>query len=177
MMVATALGSQVRRLAFLGGAVAGLMLGFLLLGHAGGAIADCVSAGDRTRVSPISHLGDKPDLSGCTSAPQEVGSATAVYCRDWNAIATADGTVQVVSLHGPGDASVVAAYRNALPRRLSWGDTIDEVTGKLGPPGRITGIYGTPTLVYMYRDLPYGSLELRFSDGGGLMAVNACAHR
>jgi hypothetical protein len=153
------------------------MVLFLLLGPVGGAIGDCVSAADRIRVSPVNHLGEQPDLSRCASAPLEVGSATAAYCLDWNAIVTMDGTVQVVSLHARGDSSVVEAYDGALPRMLTWGDSIDDVRGKLGPPNRITGVYGTPTFVYMYRGMPYGSLELRFNGDGGLTAINACLQR
>ena len=35
-------------------------------------------------------------------------------------------------------------------------------------------MYGTPTLVYMYDDEKYGSLELQFDDQDELFRINAC---
>jgi len=158
-------------------AACSLVLWSLLLVHAGGAIADGVTRGDRSVLSPISQLGTKADLSGCATAPLQVGSATAAFCGDWNAIVASDGTVDVVSLHALNDSDVVDAYRGTLPMGLVWGDSIADVRGKLGEPNRITSIYGTPTFVYMYRGMPFGSLELRFSAGDRLMGINACLER
>ena len=61
----------------------------------------------------------------------------------------------------------------ALPQGLQWGDEVNAVWARLGQPGRVTGIYGTPTLVYMFEGERYGSLELRFDAGDHLMRVNA----
>jgi hypothetical protein len=146
----------------------------LLLIHVGGAFADGVSEGDRSRLSPISQLGRKADLTQCTSAPLGVGNAKAAFCSDWNGVVSKDGIVQVVTLHALHDSGVVDAYGGTLPLELAWGDTITAVQDKLGEPDRITGIYGTPTFVYMFEGLPFGSLELRFTGGDRLMAINAC---
>jgi len=63
--------------------------------------------------------------------------------------------------------------RGSLPLGLHWGDEVSAVWTKLGQPNRVTDIYGTPTLVYMFETVPYGSLELRFNASDRLMRVNA----
>ncbi len=176
-MEIAARGSRLSRLVVTAGGMASLIVLSLLLVHVGGSVADGVSPGDRSNLSPISQLGRKADLSRCMSAPLKSTSAIAAFCDDWDAIVGEDGVVQVVTLHALHDSGVVEPYRGALPLGLAWGDTIDDVTAKLGEPARITGIYGTPTFVYMFDGMPYGSLELRFTGGDRLMALNACLER
>ncbi len=89
---------------------------------------------------------------------------------------SASDRVQVISIYGPGHDTIEAHY-GTLPQDLQWGDSLTEVLTAIGSPSRITAVYGTPTLVYMYRGMPYGSLELRFSPGGRLQGINACLQR
>lgn len=122
---------------------------------------------------PMALLGTELDTNGCAQAALEVGDGFVLYCHDWSAIASPDGTAQVVSLYGP-DHPVVHRFRGELPQGLRWGDTIAQVMDDLGTPYRITDAYGTPTLIYMFSDERYGSLELRFNAAERLDAVNAC---
>jgi hypothetical protein len=149
----------------------------LLLVHAWGGVADGVSGGDGSTLSPVSRLGTLADLRDCVTAPLEVGSATAAFCDDWDAVVDKDGVVEVVSLHALDDSGVVDGFRGTLPMGLAWGDSIADVREKLGEPARITSIYKTPTFVYMYRNQAFGSLELRFSAGGRLTGINVCLER
>jgi hypothetical protein len=158
-------------------AVVSLLGWSAVLMHVGGTIADGVAPLDRSLVSPISKLGTTADLGSCVTAPLDVGTASAVYCNDWNGIVDADGVIEVVSLHALHDSSVVDPFRGILPMGLTWGDTVDDVVALLGEPNRITDIYGTPTLVYMYHYPPFGSLELRFTGGDRLKGINACLER
>ncbi len=127
-------------------------------------------------VDPIALLGTVLGDTTCPTAPLAVGDGATAICSDFSAITSGDGTVEVVSLYGPGNA-VIDQYRGELPMAMRWGDSLTEVAAALGRPARITDVYGTPTLVYVYEDRAYGSLELRFNSGDRLMRVNACLLR
>ncbi len=124
-------------------------------------------------VDPVALIGRDLGKTTCPSAPLAVGKGTTVICPDWTGVTTPDGMVEVVSLYGPGNA-VIDEFRGPLPEGLRWGQDITDVVAALGTPIRITDAYGTPTLVYAYKDKAYGSLELRFSAGDRLMRINAC---
>lgn len=147
-------------------------LGFLLLG--GPAIGTALTANGGT--DPVKLLGTDLGETTCPSAPLAVGDGMTVICPDWSAVTTSDGVVKVVSLYGPGN-STIDQYRGGLPMGLAWGTSLTDVVAKIGSPSRITGAYGTPTLVYAYEGMPYGSLELRFNAGNRLVRVNACLLR
>ena len=121
---------------------------------------------------PVRLLGVKLGETSCPVVPLAVGAGTTVICPQWTAILSATGVVAVVSVYGPGNA-VVDAYEGSLPLGLAWGDDVTAVWDALGRPNRITGAYGTPTLVYMFTGKEYGSLELRFDAAYHLMRVNA----
>lgn len=121
---------------------------------------------------PVGLLGTRLGPTACPSVPLAVGEGINVICPDWTAVTSLDGTLLVVSLYGPGN-SVVNAWAGPLPQGLTWGDDLSAVLDTLGRPRLMTPAYGTPTLVYMYNGLPYGSLELRFDEGDHLMRVNA----
>jgi hypothetical protein len=144
--------------------------------HAGGATAIGAALSAKGGVNAIELLGTKPAMDGCVSAPLAVGAGNAVYCRTWGGVTSTDGVVEVVSIFSE-DTSVVDAYTGTLPQGLHWGDSIKDVTARLGQPARITPIYGTPTFVYMFKGFRYGSLELRFSSGDRLSSINACLTR
>ena len=127
----------------------------------------------RAAADPIPLLGTTLDADDCVQAPLRVGDGMAVFCPDFSAITSPRGRVLVVSVYGP-DHGVVAEFQGLLPQGLAWRDTIAEVWERLGRPQRITGAYGTPTLVYMFDDQPYGSLELRFDVDDRLDRINAC---
>ena len=122
---------------------------------------------------PVRLLGTVLGDTTCPTMPLAVGKGNTVICTDWTAVTSPDGSVEVVSLYGPGN-TVINEYREALPEGLHWGDSLIGVVAALGEPGRITDVYGTPTLIYPYLDRAYGSLELRFSAGDRLMRINAC---
>jgi hypothetical protein len=144
--------------------------------HAGGATALGAALSGRDAPNPIDLLGTTPALDGCVAVPLAVGSGNAVYCHTWAGVTSADGPLQVVSVVSEG-TSVLDAWTGALPQGLHWGDSIHDVTARLGQPVRITPMFGTPTFVYMFDGLPYGSLELRFSAGDRLAGINACLSR
>jgi hypothetical protein len=122
---------------------------------------------------PVALLGKELGDNMCPTAPLAVGEGTNVICHDWTGVATRDGIVNVVSLYGPGNA-VVHAFRGPLPEGLHWGDSLPDILAALGTPSRVTDAFGTPTLVYVFEDEEYGSLELRLSGGDRLMRINAC---
>jgi hypothetical protein len=121
---------------------------------------------------PLPMLGTTLDEGTCPTAPMAVGGDTMVVCPGWTAVTTKAGSVQVVSLYGPGN-STVDAWLGRMPQGLAWGDTIDQVWARLGRPERVTSVYGAPMLVYWFADQPYESLELQFSTTQTLMRVNA----
>jgi len=146
--------------------------GFHLAGAA--AIGSALSANGG--VDPVALLGKDLGETTCPTAPLAVGKGTTVICPDWTGVTTRGGTVEVVSLYGPGNA-VIDEFRGPLPEGLTWGQSLTEIMADLGTPIRITDAYGTPTLVYAYENEVYGSLELRFSGGNRLMRINACLLR
>lgn len=135
-----------------------------------------VLAGGGSDVDPLDYLGAIPDLTACKSAALKVGEGRFVMCDDWSGIASRTGTVRVVSLYAAGNA-VIEGYEGSLPQALSWRETIGAVEDSLGMPSRITDMFGTPTLVYMYRTGRYGSLELQFDGHDQLFRVNASLTR
>lgn len=167
------------RTARIGRAVALLDLAIVLaiVFHlAGGPVIGSVEPDVRATPDPIRVLGTQIDDTGCARAPQDVGHGFLVYCRDWSAITSEDGEALVVSVYGP-DHPVVRAFRGVLPHGLAWGQSITDVMDELGRPYRITDAFGTPTLIYMFADERYGSLELRFNAADRLDAINACLTR
>lgn len=141
--------------------------------HLSGGTAIGSALGANGGVDPVALLGKDLGKTTCPTAPLAMGKGTTVVCPDWTGVTTPEGMVEVVSLYGPGN-SVVDEFRGTLPEGLAWGQDITQVMAELGTPIRITDAYGTPTLVYAYKDKAYGSLELRFSAGDRLMRINAC---
>jgi hypothetical protein len=123
--------------------------------------------------NPVLLLGSAFDRTGCPTVPLAIGSGYTVFCDDWSAITSLDYRAQVVSLFAAGH-DVVNEYTGPLPQALRWQEGIAEVKKALGEPRLITDAYGTPTLVYMYTNEPYGSLELRFDTDARLVRINAC---
>jgi hypothetical protein len=123
--------------------------------------------------NPVLYLGSAFDRTDCKTVPLSIGAGYSVFCDDWSAITSVDYSTQVVSLYAAGNG-VVDEYPGPLPRSLRWHEGLTEILDTLGNPRRVTGIYGTPTLVYMYTGSPYGSLELRFDANLELVKVNAC---
>jgi len=144
--------------------------------HLAGGRAEGALLGATATDDPVTLLGTRLGETGCPKAPLAVGEGLTVVCPDWTAIVSDGGRVQVISLYGPGDGTV-DTYRAVLPQGLHWGDSLTEVVAAMGQPKRITSAYQTPTLVYMFRGLPYGALELRFSRGDRLQRINACLER
>jgi hypothetical protein len=142
-----------------------------VVAHLGGAanLARAVTGG----VDPIEYLGSTFNPAGCVSAPLSVGEDLFVVCGDWSAVTSPGGTTEVVSLYADGNP-VIAEYGGALPRALAWHESITEVSKALGRPRRISDMYGSPTLVYMYEGEKYGSLELQFDNRNELVRINAC---
>jgi hypothetical protein len=123
--------------------------------------------------NPVLALGSAFDRSGCQSVPLVIGSGLNVYCAHWSATTTVDDIAQVVSLYAAGN-QVVDEYTGPMPESLRWQEGIKDVKAALGSPRRITAMYGTPTLIYMFSNAPYGSLELRFDANDHLVRINAC---
>ncbi len=140
--------------------------------HLTGGMATGASMGTIADSDPVRLLGVKLGEASCPSAPLAVGKGTTVVCPHWTAVLSETGVVGVVSIYGPGNA-VVDAYEGSLPLGLHWGDEVTAVWEALGRPSRITSVYGTPTLVYMFDGREYGSLELRFDGADRLARVNA----
>jgi hypothetical protein len=132
-----------------------------------------VFAAGGSDVNPISYLGTTLDQPTCKTHALSVGEGIFVICDDWTAITTKGGTAQVVSLYAAGNP-VVDEYQGALPEALHWRDSLTDVGDRLGEPRRITDMYGTPTLVYMYDSGRFGSLELQFDERFELVRINAC---
>lgn len=139
-------------------------------GAAGPGVAFAAGGSD---LDPVSRLGTVLDGSGCPSAAVQVGEGRFVVCPEFSAVTTPDGIARVITLVAAGNP-VIAEYQGTLPQGLAWGQTIDAVGDALGQPRRITGVYGPPTLVYMYATERYGSLELQFDGRGRLVRINAC---
>ncbi len=125
-----------------------------------------------TTVNPVSCLGSTMDRTGCETVPLAIGDGYRVICPNFSAITTLDYTVQVVSVYA--GTSVFDEYTGPMPQALRWHQGMEEIADTLGDPRRITAAYGTPTLVYMYDDQTYGSLELRFDNNAELIQINAC---
>jgi hypothetical protein len=123
--------------------------------------------------NPVLLLGSTFDRTGCPTVPLAIGFGYNVFCHDWSATTSLDYRVEVVSLYAAGH-DVVDEYTGPLPQALRWHEGIIEVQEALGDPRLITDAYRTPTLVYMYSNGPYGSLELRFDTHGRLVRINAC---
>lgn len=130
------------------------------------ALGLAVQLGTPVMTNPVSYLGSVLDTTGCRVTPLLIGSGNTVTCKGWSAVTSVHGVVMVVTL-GTG-------YMGALPQGLRWHESLPNVLDKLGSPRRVTPVYGTPTLVYMYEGSPYGSLELRFNDKTKLIGINAC---
>jgi hypothetical protein len=140
--------------------------------HFAGGSASGASPSAFADSDPVRLLGQSLGHVSCPTATLAVGEGSMVVCPHWTAVVSPTGTVEVVSVYGPGN-SVVDAYAGPLPQGLTWGDPISQAWTSLGRPNRITSIYGTPTLVYFFDWLPYGSLELRFDAQQHLTRVNA----
>ena len=134
-----------------------------------------VALGVDSATNPLSCLGSTMDQTGCVVVPLAIGDGYRVICPNFSAITTLDDTVQVVSIYA--GTSVFDEYTGPMPEALRWHQGMEEIADTLGDPWRITSIYGTPTLVYMYDDAPYGSLELRFDYNAELVQINACLDR
>jgi len=144
----------------------------LLSAHVAGGSAVGASASANGVDNPIRLLGTTPSRMDCPTAPLSMGEGTTIVCANWTGTVSPAGKVEVVSLYGP-DNAVIDEYAGALPQGLTWGTTVADAWATLGSPRRITSIYGTPTLVYMYEAQVYGSLELRFDDADQLVRINA----
>jgi hypothetical protein len=140
--------------------------------HLAGGVATGTSLAAFAESDPVRLLGTPLGETSCPSVPLSVGDGNTVICPDWTAITSPAGVVVVVSIYGPG-SSVVDTFEGALPLGLRWGDGMASAWVALGRPDRITSVYGTPTLVYMFDTHPYGSLELRFDSTDHLVRVNA----
>ena len=136
--------------------------------HLTGGIATGASADS----DPVRLLGTNLIDGSCPSVPLAIGKGDTIVCSTWTAITSPAGVIEVVSLYGPGN-SAMDAFAGPLPQGLHWGDEVKAVWARLGQPNRVTGVYGTPTLVYMFQTGAYGSLELRFDASDHLMRVNA----
>lgn len=150
-----------------------LVVGMVATGLDGGSARGIAFAQGGSAVDPVSYIGSTFDHSGCQSAALSVGKGEFVVCEDWSAITNGDSTAKVVSLYASGNP-VIDEYTGPLPQSLHWRQTITEVMASLGTPRRITDMYVTPTLVYMYDDEKYGSLELQFDERDELFRINAC---
>jgi len=146
----------------------------MVLVHLGG--TSSVARAGAGGVDPVSYLGSTFNRSGCVSAPLSVGDGMYVGCQDWSAITSPAGAALVVSVFADGN-SAIAPYTGVLPKGLRWHETVTEVWAALGRPQRISSIYGTPTLVYMYDGERFGSLELQFDARDELVRINACLTR
>lgn len=131
-----------------------------------------VALGVDSASNPLSCLGSAMDQTGCEAVPLAIGDGYRVICTNFSAITTLDDAVQVVSIYA--GTSVFDEYTGPMPEALRWHQGMEEIADTLGDPRRITAIYGTPTLVYMYDDAPYGSLELRFDNNAELVQISAC---
>jgi hypothetical protein len=127
-------------------------------------------------VSPVALLGRPCDVSTCTTVPQPHGRGILAFCHDFSATII-DGVVQAVSLYAPGASTVVGPYADPLPLGLAWRQPLAGVAEALGTPARISAMYRTPTLVYMFRGQAFGSVELQFDEADALVRVNASLTR
>jgi hypothetical protein len=150
-----------------------LVVGVVAASLGGGSGRGIAFAAGGNDVDPVAYLGSTFDHTGCQSAALSIGKGEFVVCEDWSAITNGDSTAKVVSLYAAGNP-VIDEYTGSLPQSLHWRETITDVAEQLGQPRRITDMYGTPTLVYMYNDQKYGSLELRFDEQDELVRINAC---
>ncbi len=150
-----------------------LIVGMVAANLGGGSGRGIVFAVGGSDVDPVSYLGSTFDHSGCQSADLAIGKGEFVICEDWSAVTNGDATAKVVSLYAAGNP-VIDEYTGPLPQSLRWGQTIEDVTASLGKPRRITDMFGTPTLIYMYTGEKYGSLELQFDAKDKLFRINAC---
>jgi len=156
-------GPQVAALAILDLAI---VLGFAA--HMTGGLATGASSDS----DPVALLGTTLVDGTCPSIPVSAGEGRTVVCPTWTGVTSPAGVIRVVSVYGPGNA-VVDDFGGPLPRGLHWGDEVKSVWATLGQPSRVTSMYGTPTLVYMFTNERYGSLELQFDAADHLMRVNA----
>lgn len=150
-----------------------LIVGMVATNLNGGTGRGIAFALDGNDVNPVSYLGSTFDHAGCQSAALSVGKGEFVVCENWSAITNGDSTAKVVSLYAAGNP-VIDEYTGSLPESLHWRETITEVSKQLGQPRRITDMYGTPTLIYMYNGEKFGSLELQFDAHDELVRINAC---
>jgi len=150
-----------------------LIVGMIATGLDGDSGRGIAFAQGGSDVNPVSFIGSTFDHTGCQTAALSIGKGEFVVCDDWTAITNGDSTAKVVSLYAAGNP-VIDEYTGPLPQSLHWRQTITEVMAALGKPRRITDMYETPTLVYMYNDEKYGSLELQFDERDELFRINAC---
>jgi hypothetical protein len=150
-----------------------LLIAGATFGDTGARIDGGIVFAANTTENPILFLGSTFDRSGCQTVPLAIGSGFSVFCEHWSATTSVDYSAQVVSLYAAGNA-VVDEYTGPMPRSLRWHEGLQEVLDTLGDPQRVTAMYGTPTLVYMYTRPPYGSLELQFDADQELVRINAC---
>lgn len=176
-IVAPSLRRRSRRWALLGAILIGidLLAASVVVGGFDLRVDPGVALGVDAASNPLSCLGSTVDQTGCEAVPLAIGEGYRVICPNFSAITALDHTVQVVSVYA--GTSMFDRYTGPMPEALRWHQGMEEVADTLGDPRRITSIYGTPTLVYMYEDAPYGSLELRFDDNAELVQINACLDR
>ena len=148
------------------------ILDLVIVASVGAHLAGGIATGASADSDPVRLLGTSMIDGSCPSVPLAIGKGNTIVCSTWTAVVSPAGVVEVVSLYGPG-SSAMETFGGSLPLGLHWGDEVSAVWTKLGQPNRVTDIYGTPTLVYMFETVPYGSLELRFNAGDHLMRVNA----
>lgn len=163
--------AATRRLGFVV-AVMDLVIVVGVLAHLTGGVATGASLEAFGASDPMRLLGTIQGKTPCPTVPLAVGQGTSVICDSWTEIVSPAGLVEVVSIYGP-NSSAVDQYPGALPLNLAWGDGVDAVWSILGRPSRITGVYGTPTLVYSMTGQSFGSLELRFDASDHLERINA----
>lgn len=165
--------ARLGRLGRLGVALVVLDLA-LVAGFAG--LAGGVATGSSPTLTadggPFRLLGTTLGVKTCPEVPLAVGKGIFVVCPTWTGVLSPARVVEVVSIYGPGN-SVVDPYAGELPGGLDWGQPLSATMKLMGRPNRITSAYGTPTLVFFFKDQPYGSLELRFDGDEHLKRINA----
>ncbi len=125
-----------------------------------------------TGIDPIACLGRTFDAIACTTMPAAWGDSRLAACGTWGATVSPESTVTTVSMYAAGRDGF-AGFTGPLPLGLHWGELFREISARVGSPALVTSAFGTPTMVYMFADAAYGSLELQFDSRDRLIRVSA----